>query len=137
MHEPQFLQPVAAPKTRPMDIGFDLRGRHADGTEFPVEISLSPSRASGHGTAIIVVMQETSRQRAALILDEDERIAADSHDRVIGHLLRGGLTLAGILGRCQVESEVAERIHEVMNQLDSAVAEIRKTVFDRLTTHQP
>ena len=82
-------------------------------------------------------MRETSRQRAALILDEDERIAAEEFDRVIGHLLRGGFTLAGILGRSQVESEVAERIHEVMNQLDSAVAEIRKTVFDRLTTHQP
>ncbi len=33
---------LAGPAARPMGIGLDLAGRHADGHEFPVEISLAP-----------------------------------------------------------------------------------------------
>lgn len=134
-HQTERAGYITEPKTRPMGIGLDLLGRHADGSEFPIEISLSPV-ASGHGTAIIAVIRETSRQRASelaaratLVIDEDERIAADLHDRVIGHLFGAGLTVASILGRDRVDSEVAERLHNVIDELDNAARQIRKTAF--------
>ena len=134
-HEAWSAEYITASTTRPMGINpaLDLRGRRADGTEFPIEIDLSPV-ASGHGTAIIVNVRETSRQSAALIPGEDERIAADLHDSVVRRLFRAGLTLTSILGRGQVESEVAEQMREVIGELDSAIAETRKAVFDRQGT---
>ncbi len=133
-HEGHRAGYVAAPALRSMGSGRTLSGRRADGSEFPVEIRLSPV-ATDQGIATVVVIRDVSEQRAderdahaTTVRDEDERIGADRYDRVVSHLFGSGLTLASVLST-QLDEPVAERLRGVVVQLDTAIREIRNSVF--------
>lgn len=119
-----------APVARPMGSALRLLAEHADGTLFPVEISLSPIELDE--LQFIATVRDVSQRQAARarisLHEERERIARDLHDLVIQQLFAAGMSLDAIATQV-TPPETSARLTSITEQLDDTITEIRRAIF--------
>lgn len=140
-HYAQRASYVAEPSQRPMG---ERRGRHlsaerADGSRFPVHISLSPMRLEGELYVVAAIRDMTvwidnerelaAARRRRTIAEEHERIGRDLHDTVIQELFAIGMSLQAVHREAE-PPRVAERIERAVDSLDETIRQIRSTIFE-------
>ncbi|MBS0377748.1 MAG: PAS domain S-box protein [Proteobacteria bacterium] len=149
-HRDDYMQ---QPRVRPMGGGLDLLGRRRDGTEFPVEISLSPIGSVDEALVAAAIRDVTERKRGeaelivARLTAERAREAADrareAADRAntgksrflatASHDLRQPLQslslLNGVLRRSVTDADATEALSQ-QEQAIGAMARLLNALLD-------
>ena len=129
-HRRQYLQ---HPRLRPMGTGLELSGQRQDGTEFPVDVRLSPIETARGICVLAAVVDVTDRKRLEFSL-RDQVKQRDRFLAVLSHELRNPmaaiLNAASLLGRIMDDLPAGQPPCDVIRRQASQMAAILDDLSD-------
>ncbi len=137
-HEQHRTSFFANPRPRRMGVGLQLWGLRRNGTEFPIDVCLSPLRTN-QGVLVSAAIRDITEQLAvqselaevraeAEVSAERDRIAGELHDHALQRVFAVGLALQGTIPRAR-SAEVQQRLNAAVDDLHAVVQDFRTAIF--------
>ena len=123
---PAIVMPLRSEHTV---LGVMVVARNIDQTPFEAEDVNLMSDFSDHVAVALTLGSALARARHLTVLADRERIAHDLNDHVIQRIFAVGMDLQGTIARSR-SSEITARLNRSVTDLQTAIEEIRTTVFE-------